>query len=183
MGSDWDLSWINKLANTSDRAVVDTTSISDGFSLQIATRYLDNCDAAYGKQGHHARVVLNARTRAVPLALGDELWERFALGVEYEVKDPVSTLPATRNPFLSLAPGVPAATGAIHDLLDRGAIILLCDFALGHLSERLAAKHGQTTDDVHRALLAGIVAGGYAVPSGIFGLARAQNAGCAYLNA
>ncbi|HEX6965296.1 MAG TPA: hypothetical protein VF166_05820, partial [Gemmatimonadaceae bacterium] len=69
----------------------------------------------------------------------------------------------------------------IEDLVSRGAIVLVCDFALGHLSKRLAARTGQSADAVHQELRSAFVPGAYAVPSGIFGLARAQNAGCAYV--
>ena len=88
-----------------------------------------------------------------------------------------------RNPFWhrapSPAPGIVLPTLA--DLLQRGAIVLVCDFALGHLAGRLATRTGRARDDVHRELRAGFVPGAFAVPSGIFGLARAQNSGCAYI--
>jgi hypothetical protein len=67
------------------------------------------------------------------------------------------------------------------DLIGRGAIVLVCDFAMGHLSTRLATKSGRSADVIHAELRKGLIEGAYAVPSGIFGLARAQNAGCAYV--
>jgi hypothetical protein len=67
------------------------------------------------------------------------------------------------------------------DLVARGAIVLVCDFAMGHLSNRLAKKTGRAADDVHADLRKGLIKSAYAVPSGIFGLARSQNAGCAYV--
>ena len=44
----WDLSWVDRLANTNDRAIFDSPTIGDGFVLDLAGRYLDNCDAVYG---------------------------------------------------------------------------------------------------------------------------------------
>ena len=73
------------------------------------------------------------------------------------------------------------ALPSLSDLLDQGAVVLVCDFALGHLAKRLADKRGRTKDDVHRELRAGFIPGAFAVPSGIFGLAKAQNAGCAFV--
>ena len=175
----WDMSWVQRIAETSDRAVFDVPSITGGAMLDIATRYLDNCDAVYGPLNHRAIVVLNVRTRAVALALTNTLWNRFALGEQYEVKDPATQLPATRNPFLEAAPGAYPGAGSINALVARRAIVLVCDFALGHLATRLAAKAGGTPASVHRELREGFVPGAIAVPSGIFGLARAQNAGCA----
>lgn len=186
---DWDLAWIDQLAGASDRAVFDWPAAgdpSDPIVLEIAARYLENCAAAYRPGTYQARVVLNARTRGVPVALNDDAWQRYALGAEYEVKDPGTGAPAERNPFWRRAAAVPAAAATpplptLEELVRGGAILLVCDFALGHLAARLAAKAGQSADVVHRELRRAFVPGAFAVPSGIFGLARAQNAGCAYV--
>lgn len=175
---EWDLSWVPRVAKASDRAVFDAPAIGSGTFLDLATRYLDNCDAVYGRNGHSACVVLNIRTRAVALALSDELWSRYALGAEYDVKDPQTKLPATQNPYREVPPGAYPGTGALNDLVKRGAVVLVCDFALGHLSTRLATKGGRPAEQVHAELRAGFIPGAIAVPSGIYGLAKAQNAGC-----
>jgi hypothetical protein len=52
---------------------------------------------------------------------------------------------------------------------------------MGHLAARLAGKTGRSADEVHGELRSGLVARAYALPSGIFGLARSQNAGCAFV--
>jgi hypothetical protein len=151
--------------------------------LYFAERYLDNCKTAYAPAKYDARAVLNIRTQAIAAALSDATWARFALGKDYNVKDPVTQTEATRNPFWHRAPdpapGVVLPT--LGDLLGRGAIVLVCDFALGHLAERLAKKANRDAAQVHQELRAGFVPGAFAVPSGIFGLAKAQNAGCAYI--
>ncbi len=182
----WDLSWLQLLAGVTDRAVFDWPAMgdpADPLIFQFAARYLDNCEAVYGTGAYQARVVLNIRTQAVPVALNDALWEKYSLGTEYNAKDPHTQQAAKRNPFWHRAPStVPGyVVPNLEDFLNRGAFILVCDFALGHLARRLADKSGTRTDDVHQELLAGFVPKAYAVPSGIFGLARAQNAGCAYL--
>lgn len=186
LSGNWDLRWIDTLRSATDRAVFDWPSLgdpADPIVLEIGERYLDNCRTAYQAHAYDARVVLNIRTQAIPAAMTDRLWERYSLGTEYNVKDPTTQQPATRNPFWhrapSPAPGIVLPTVA--DLVERGAIILVCDFALGHLSNRLASKVGRSSDAVHQDLREGFVPGAYAVPSGIFGLARAQNSGCAYV--
>ena len=186
VSAEWDLSWIDTLRSATDRAVFDWPSLgdpADPIVLEIAERYLDNCRSAYRAQTYEARVVLNIRTQAIPAAMTDALWERYSLGTEYNTKDPATKQPAIRNPFWHRAPspaeGVTLPTVA--DLIDRGAIVLVCDFALGHLANRLAPKTGRRSDAVHEDLRKGLVHGAHAVPSGIFGLARAQNSGCAYI--
>lgn len=184
--SAWDLSWVDLITKATDRAVFDWPVPGDPADPQVlyfAERYLDNCAAAYGSRNYDARVVLNIRTVAIPIALTDSAWERYALGAEYNIKDPFTKAPAVRNPFWHRAPdpvpGVKMPT--LEDLLKRRAIVLVCDFALGHLATRLATKSGRTADEVHRDLQAAFVPQAYLVPSGVFGLARAQNAGCAYM--
>src|SRR5262245_24715537 len=68
----WDLSWVDRITSTPDSAVFDIPDFQDGLMLDMATRYLDNCDAAYGTGKHNARAVLNIRTRAIPMALNDQ---------------------------------------------------------------------------------------------------------------
>lgn len=184
--SEWDLRWIDALRPATDRAVFDWPSVgdpADAVVLQLAERYLDNCRSVYRAGAYDARVVLNIRTQAIGAAMTDQLWERYALGAEYNVKDPHTQQLATRNPFWHRAPSpAPGITlPSMADLLERGAIVLVCDFAMGHLSRRLATKSGRSQQDVHAELRQGLIPQAYAVPSGIFGLARAQNAGCAYM--
>jgi hypothetical protein len=181
---EWDLSWVTRLATATDRAVFDWPGLgdpADPIVLELAERYLDNCQAAYASQQHETRVVLNIRTQAIPAALNDATWERYALGAEYKVNDPVTGKLAVRNPFWHRAPdplpGVALPTVA--DLLGRGAIVLVCDFALEHLAKRLAEKTSRQSAEVHLELRSGFVPGAFLVPSGIFGMAKAQNAGCA----
>ena len=184
--AEWDLSWIDKVRAATDRAVFDWPSLgdpADPIILEMAERYLDNCRSAYRAGSYETRAVLNVRTQAIPAAMTDALWERYSLGSEYNAKDPTTQQSATQNPFAhrapSPAPGITLPT--MVDLVERGAIVLVCDFAMGHLSNRLATKSGKRPEDVHADLRAGLIAGAYAVPSGIFGLAKAQNAGCAYI--
>jgi hypothetical protein len=185
VSGEWDLSWIDRLSGMTDGAVFDWPTLSDpadSIVLQIAERYLDNCDAAYGVGKHKARVVLNIRTQAVPSALTDAMWERYALGTEYKVTDPDTKQPAVRNLVWTRASApTDFRSPTLADLAQRGAIILVCDFALGHLSRRLATKAGRNNEDVHRELRGAFVPGAFAVPSGIFGLAKAQNAGCGFV--
>ena len=180
---DYDLSWVQRLGAATDRAVFDWASLGapdDSIVLQIAGRYLDNCAAAYPAGGYKAVAVMNIRTIAIPAAMTDEAWARYALGTEYKVVDPATKADAVRNLFWNRAPVIPG-NPPLKDLVQRDAIILVCDFAMGHLSSRLAAKRNESAEAVHQDLRRSLVPGAYAVPSGIFGLAKSQNAGCAFV--
>ncbi len=73
--------------------------------------------------------------------------------------------------------------GSFERLQKEGVIVLVCDFALGHLARRLATKQSLQPDDVHAELKSNLIPGAILVPSGIFGAAQAQNAGCAFIPA
>lgn len=178
---EWDVSWIDRVRRARHRAVFDGPQ--GDVALMLAARYLENIQTAYGIGAPDVIAVLNLRTRAVHLGLSHAMWEKYPIGEDANVKDPVTGTPARRNVSLAPEPGASEAYAAmsLERLRDRGAVILLCDFALGHLASRLAAKVGTASGVVHAELRGGMVPGAILVPSGIFGLGEAQNAGCAFV--
>lgn len=177
---DFDLSWVSKLDGTVNRGVFDWSKIEpppESTPLDYAARYLDGCAAAYGDAAP-ARAVIVIRHEAIPAALDDAAWKRYDLGAANEVTDPVTHRPATRNPFWSGDSHDADAPPTLQQLVGRGAIVLACNLALKHTAERLARAHGESPDAVHRALVGSLVPNAFTVPSGIWGLVRAQNAGC-----
>lgn len=180
---EWDLAWLERVRRAKHRAVFDAPQA--GAVLMLAARYLDNVAAVYNVGAPEAIAVLNLRTRAVNLALSDATWQRYPIGEDAKVNDPATGAPARRNVDYAPAPNATAAYAAmtLERLHQRGALFLVCDFALGHLATRLAEKAGSGAEAVHAALRAGLVPGAVLVPSGIFGAAEAQNAGCAFVPA
>lgn len=178
----YDLSWTKRLEKATDRALLDIPMPTE-FPLQIAARILDNCDAAYGAGGHKAVIVLNIRTRAVAMALNQAMWTKYALGKDVGIKgrDGTAATVSESNPFLDLPPGGDAGYGYVSNLIQRGAVAIVCDFAMGHMANRLAQRLNVAKDDVHRELAANLIPGASLVPSGMFGLMKAQNLGCAYV--
>ena len=184
VGGEWDLSWIRRIEAASDRAVFDWATMGDPgdpIVLQIADRYFGNCAVIYGADAARPSVVLNIRTTATAAALTDEAWDQYGLGTDTGAIDPDTKAPARRNPFWRRAAAAPAGMPDLAGLLERGAIALVCDFALGHLARRVGTRIGRAPAPVHEELRGRLVPGGFLVPSGIFGLARAQNAGCAFV--
>lgn len=178
---EWDVSWIDRVRRAAHRAVFDGPQ--GDVALMLAARYLDNVEAVYGKSAPDVVAVINLRTRAVPLGLSDATWARYPIGDDANVKDAATNAPARRNLNYLADAGANAAVAGmtLERLHQRGAIVLVCDFALGHLATRLAAKVGATSEAVHAELRGGLVPGAVLVPSGIFGMGEAQNAGCAFV--
>jgi intracellular sulfur oxidation DsrE/DsrF family protein len=90
-----------------------------------------------------------------------------------------------RNPFLSVMPGTKTmladTNGGIDSLIARGVVFLCCNEALKHFAETVGKGAGISGDEASEALIASLVPGTLLVPSGIFGLARAEEAGCCYI--
>ena len=177
---DWDLSWVERLSGVTNRGVFDWSTIEtppDADALDRAARYLDGCADAYGSASS-ARAVIVIRHLAIPAALTDAAWSRYELGSTEKVTDPATRQPAVRNPYLSAASTADDESPTLHDLVQRGAIILACNVALTHLASRVARQRGEDPTSVQHAFRTSLVPTAILVPSGIFGLVRAQNAGC-----
>lgn len=177
--SPWDVSWIESVRKAKHRALFDAPM--PGSVLDLATRYYKNIDTVYGSSAARVCVVLNLRTRSVSMGLADAMWKKYPVGEDAKVTDPDTSTPARRNVDMRVsAEKVAQGYGSLENLQARGAIFLICDFALEHLSNRLATAAGAKPDDVHAELRSNLVRGAVLIPSGIFGAMEAQNAGCAF---
>ena len=183
-GVSWDTSWIERVRRAPRRAVFDAPM--PGIVLDLAARWLDGVRAVHGERAADAAsavAVLNIRTRAIGLALGDAMWEKYPLGEEYKVDDPLTKAPSKRNVDWKRSSATHALATTVEEIQQRGAIVIVCDFALGHLATRMAQKVGREGPAVHAELRSGLVPGAVLVPSGIYGAAEAQMVGCAFIPA
>jgi hypothetical protein len=178
----WDMSWIDTVKKAKRRALFDAPS--PGAVFDLARRWYDNIDKVYGRSAGRCCAVLNLRTRSTSGGLADGMWQKYPIGEDLKVNDPDTNAPARRNLDLRVSADKDAiGYGSIEGLQKRGAIVIVCDFALGHLANRLAKAVNAQADAVHEELRSNLVAGAFLVPSGIFGAAEAQNAGCAFIPA
>ena len=109
---------------------------------------------------------------------GNAAWEKYEIGRRFEVKDPRTGQPATRNIFLD---GDAENTG-VHDALAAGVVVLSCRTALRGFADWMASerKYG-TKDEIERDLTASLLPGVVLVPAMIIAIGRAQEHGCAYI--
>jgi intracellular sulfur oxidation DsrE/DsrF family protein len=117
------------------------------------------------------------------MAFNDSIWERYGLGATAKVDDPLTKSPARRNIFFKADAGAnPQAAGAtIAALQQRGVLCLVCNRAMHGFAHEMATQSHQSPDSTYAELRANLIPGAYVLPSGLFGLVRAQNAGCAYM--
>jgi intracellular sulfur oxidation DsrE/DsrF family protein len=170
-GGTWDTSWIQALASASYRVVFNAEAIADGAAMDYAEAFLDDFHEAHGTTDGQTRPVIVFRRLGTPMALDDVLWDRYAIGQDAAITDSRTNAAAKRNIYKK----------RIEALRERGLISLVCNIALGNWSARAAKRSNRKVDDVMAEARTNLISGTIIVPSGIYALIRAQNAGCAFM--
>jgi len=169
------LNWPGKLKGR-HRQVFDAYSVNNGRPLQFAYTFLLT-DPPPGS----ATAVVILRAQGLVLALNSAVWEKYKIGESLKIVDPETKAAAVKNPFLNPKPGVlPTDNMAVDRLLGKGAVFGACNMALHGLSKQLAHNAGVSADDAAKEWAANLVPGITLLPSGVWGLNRAQEAGCSY---
>ena len=162
------------------RQLFDAYTINDGAPLEFAYTFLATNDAL-GANAASATAVIVLRHAAFPIALGDDIWRRYKIGEAFKVVDPETKAPALRNPFLRPKSGIlPVDDMAVDRLLALGAVIGGCDVALMFQSKMLAGNAGVSPAAAAKEWAANVIPGITILPSGVWGVNRAQQAGCTY---
>jgi hypothetical protein len=128
-----------------------------------------------------ATAVVVLRHGAASIALGDEMWRKYRIGESFNIIDPETKAPAVKNPFLRPKSGVLTFDDmALDRLLANGTVFGVCNVALQGQSKKLAGIAGVSADEAAKEWAANIVPGITLIPSGVWGLNRAQESGCTY---
>jgi hypothetical protein len=158
------------------RQVVDAIEVNSGFPLAFAYTFLAP-NAAPGA----AAAVIVLRHGAFPIALNSAMWERYKIGQSFNIIDPETKAPAVKNPFLHPKPGVLLVDDmAVDRLLANGTVFGACNVALLVQSKRLAGNAGVSAEEAAKEWAANVVPGITVIPSGTWGVNRAQEGGCTY---
>jgi len=160
------------------KQLVDAFAFNKGFPLAFAYTFLLPYPAS---DANAASAVVVLRHEAFPLALTDAIWAKYKVGSTFNIMDPVTKKPAERNPFFNAPAGsLEIADMAIDKLMARGTTFGACNVALHIQSGMLAKNAGVSADEAAKEWAAGIIPGITVVPSGTWGVNRAQEAGCTY---
>ena len=155
------------------RQVVDAYAPNEGFPLAFAYTFL--------VPNKSATAVVVLRHGAFPIALDHAMWEKYKIGESFKIIDPETKAPAIKNPMLHPKAGVLLIDDmAVDRLLARGVVFGACNVALQVQSKMLAGNAGVTAEEAAKEWAANVVAGITLIPSGTWGVNRAQEAGCTY---
>ncbi|MEP7067528.1 MAG: hypothetical protein ABI889_15945 [Gemmatimonadota bacterium] len=160
------------------KQLVDAFAFNEGFPLAFAFTFLLPYPAS---DASAASAVVVMRHAGFPMALTDAIWAKYKLGKSLNIMDPVTKAPAVRNFLFHAAPGSLVVDDmAIDKLMARGTTFGACNVALHVLSAKLASNAGVSADAAAKEWTDGIIPGITVIPSGTWGVNRAQEAGCTY---
>lgn len=179
----WDTSWLDRLADVKYRVVFNAGEVSEGDAMGYASTFMNHYNEVHGTTDAETRPVIVFRHLGTPMAFNDMLWEKYNLGHDLKLDDPATKSRAKRNIFWRAAPNAEKweVAAAIETLQGRGLISLVCNFAVGFWSHEIAKHAHKDPKEVVAEVKANLIPGAILVPSGIYGLIRAQHAGCVYM--
>ena len=181
------MSWTKKLGRY--KTAYDSPEIQEGAVLSYAASALSGYKQALHTGDREFTPVLVLRHLAAVMALDDAMWDRLALGESRKLKDPATGEPNTkRNPFLTFniadKNSYTGAEATLTRLIEQGAILLVCNRALGAVGRALRSKDPAsfpTQDAAMAEMRKHVIPGAYLMPNGIFAVSAAQDAGCHYM--
>lgn len=166
--------WPGKLT-ARHRLVVDTWQINGGRPLDFAYNFMST------NPPRTALSVVILRAGAVVMAMNDDIWARYKVGEAMKVTDPATKAPAVKNLFTQPGLGMVNNDNAtLSRILAAGVVVGACNLALHGTSKMLAHNAGVDADTAAKEWLANVVPGITVIPSGVWGVGRAQEAGCGY---
>ncbi len=173
--------WVKRIHGT-HKQVIDVTMPNGGFAPVFALNFID----AYKKQGvpeSQLTSVLSYRHFSLPLVLNDSIWAKYKFAGMIGAMDPKTNAPAVRNIYrdaILLHPGLTYEQILAGTATKATIIMTACDVALHALSGMTAANAGVSAAEAAAEWKAALLPGVVLVPSGVYAISRAQEAGCTY---
>jgi intracellular sulfur oxidation DsrE/DsrF family protein len=174
--------WIKALT-APHRTVFDVTAHRNGKPLAQAKNFLDAWRDAFQTPEHEVNLVIGVHGEAAPLVLNDAVWERYTIGQQYEVTDGGTKSAGRRNVFTSAhaaAAGLVTAEQSIEALQRRGVRFIICMNTIANTTKKLAAAGLGSADEIHAAILGGLLPEVITVPAINVALTQLQEHGVRY---
>jgi intracellular sulfur oxidation DsrE/DsrF family protein len=174
--------WIKALT-APHRTVFDVTAHRNGKPLSQAKNFLDAWRDAFQTPEHDVNLVIGVHGEAAPLVLNDSVWQRYTIGQQYEVTDAGTKSAGIRNVFTSAhaaAAGLVTADQSIEALQRRGVRFIICMNTIANTTKKLAAAGLGSPEEIHAAILAGLLPEVITVPAINVALTQLQEHGVRY---
>lgn len=177
-GEDW-----MKSLTAPHRTVFDLSAHKNGKPLGQIKNHLDAWRDAFKTPERDVNVVVGVHGDAAPFVLTDALWARYKIGQQYDVTDGGTKSSGTRNVFTSAhaaAAGLVTAEQSIESLQQRGVRFIVCMNTIASMTKKLVADGMGTYDEVHAAIMGGLLPGVMTVPAMNVALTQLQEHGVKY---
>jgi hypothetical protein len=181
----FDLTWVERVEKAKFRAVFDSPEINDGDALFRAIVWCDQYKEVYGTPRADMAPVLVFRHRGISLIMSDGYWKRFQIGKEKQILNSQGKKWAEANPISAAITDANADVSDynIQKFISDGGIVLACNFAFGMVVSRYKESDKLDSAAARQEAMKALIPGVILQPSGIFGVLRAEEAGCKYIMA
>jgi intracellular sulfur oxidation DsrE/DsrF family protein len=164
--------WLDDLPGKHRQVYDCTTAKSVPWGLGFANNFVMANQSGYGLKPEEVGVLVSYRHAASAFAFDDHIWARYEVGKRYEVEDPQTKAPATRN--------IHAAT--MRSRASQGIRFSVCGLSTGRYASEFARSTNQAVEAVRAELEAHLaVPGTVIVPAGVVVVNRAQERGYSYV--
>jgi hypothetical protein len=175
----WDLTWLDSFKGKHKQMFdVGSFDLTADTPLRVPMNYLDTFRDVFQLQGADVNIAIGIARTAFPMNASDALWEKYALGEVWAIKDPATGKPATRNIYLG--DGEKPAGPTVRALQGRGAIFWQCNVALGAVAAQLSQLTKTPIPEMRAALVAGLNPGVKLVPAHTLATGLIQERGFTY---
>jgi hypothetical protein len=86
----WDTSWIDSLAKAKYRVVFNGSDVADGAVLDYTSTFFDQFHEVHDTRDAETRPVIVFRRLGTVMALNDAMWDRFGIGADRKIDDPLT---------------------------------------------------------------------------------------------
>jgi intracellular sulfur oxidation DsrE/DsrF family protein len=171
--------WLNRIKGKY-RQVYDMPEPNHGFAFAWSrVFYLSNAET--GATDADTTVMIVLRHAAIPFAMTDDAWSKYKFGEMFGITDPETKAPAVRNFLYKVPPEkLPLPGMGIDQLLAAGTLMGVCNMAIKFYSGQAAATMNMTAEQIQHEWRAALIPTIQVVPSGVWAVNRAQQAGCTY---
>lgn len=174
----WDTTWLDSFKGRHKQVYDLLWHTLRPTTLNPPLNYLEAHKEVSGLAFPDVNVVVGANSTCLPIMASDALWSKFKLGERYNIKDPATGQPATRNVYLEPAAG--GSGSSVKTLQAKGALFIMCNNALLSTAADWSRELGTTAPQLHAELTAGLHAGVKVVPALTWAVGMLQERGFTY---
>ncbi len=170
--------WLMNLS-AKHKMVFDVLKNNDGVFMVGLGNYLNGYNTD-GTPDKDINAVVVFRHIMVICAINDDMWEKYKFGEVFKLNDPKTGEFAKNNVYWKDNLVADLANFTIHRMQKRGVLFGVCAKGLDSVHEHIAMVYKLSKSDITKEISANMLPDIEIIPSGLWGVDRAQEQGCNY---